>query len=109
MNLIKYLLIALTTVLYSNKLLIPMDLTQSDHLKAYGIVFWNLQQGRKVRQRSPKKIVDEMEIWKNKGVNMFIFRDPVFSINKKSRILIKPAPDKFNPRCLINLKRGKQY
>ena len=46
MNLIKYLLIAFTTVVYSNKLLIPMDLSQTDHLKAYGIVFWNLQQGR---------------------------------------------------------------
>ena len=43
-----------------------------------------LQQGRKVRQREPKKIVDEIEYWnKNFGVTMFIFRDPVFSINKK--------------------------
>ena len=43
-----------------------------------------LQQGRTVRQREPKKIVDEMEYWKkNFGINMFIFRDPVFSINKK--------------------------
>ncbi len=43
-----------------------------------------LQQGRKVRQRDPKKIVDEIEHWKrNFGVTMFIFRDPVFSINKK--------------------------
>ena len=28
-----------------------------------------LQQGRKVRQRSPKKIVDEMEYWK-KNMNI---------------------------------------
>ena len=43
-----------------------------------------LQQGRKVRQRTPKKIVDEIEYWKkNFGITMFIFRDPVFSINKK--------------------------
>ncbi|HET6510970.1 MAG TPA: asparagine synthetase B [Candidatus Kapabacteria bacterium] len=28
-----------------SKLLIPMDLDQSDHLKAYGIVFWSLQKG----------------------------------------------------------------
>jgi anaerobic magnesium-protoporphyrin IX monomethyl ester cyclase len=43
-----------------------------------------LQQGRKVRQRDPKKIVDEMEYWRrNFGITMFIFRDPVFSINKK--------------------------
>jgi anaerobic magnesium-protoporphyrin IX monomethyl ester cyclase len=43
-----------------------------------------LQQGRNVRQREPKKIVDEIEYWKkNFGVTMFFFRDPVFSINKK--------------------------
>jgi hypothetical protein len=28
-----------------SKLLIPMDLDQTDHLKAYGIVFWSLQKG----------------------------------------------------------------
>jgi hypothetical protein len=28
-----------------NKLLIPMDLDQTDHLKAYGITFWALQKG----------------------------------------------------------------
>ncbi len=28
------------------KLLIPMDLKQSNHLKAYGVAYWNLQQGR---------------------------------------------------------------
>ena len=37
-----------------------------------------LQQGRKVRQREPKKIVNEIEYWKkNFGISMFIFRDPV--------------------------------
>ena len=43
-----------------------------------------LQQGIKVRQRDPKLILNEMKHWKSKlGVNFFIFRDPVFSINKK--------------------------
>lgn len=28
-----------------SKLLIPMDVDQADHLKAYGIVFWSLQRG----------------------------------------------------------------
>ncbi|HOV91974.1 MAG TPA: asparagine synthetase B [Candidatus Kapabacteria bacterium] len=28
---------------YSEKILIPMDLAQSDHLKAYGIVYWTLK------------------------------------------------------------------
>ncbi|MDH4069725.1 MAG: asparagine synthetase B [Ignavibacteria bacterium] len=30
------------------KLLIPMDLTQQDHLKAYGIAFWSLTRGMEV-------------------------------------------------------------
>jgi len=46
-----------------------------------------LQQGRKVRQRDPIKIVDEMQYWKdNYDIKMFIFRDPVFSINRKHTI-----------------------
>lgn len=34
-----------TAPLEAEKLLIPMDLEQTDHLKAYGIAFWTLQQG----------------------------------------------------------------
>lgn len=30
---------------FAQKILIPMDQTQSDHLKAYGIVYWSLKQG----------------------------------------------------------------
>ena len=33
--------------LFSQSLLIPMDDTQSDHLRAYGITYWVLQQGLK--------------------------------------------------------------
>ena len=39
------LLLFSTVNLFSQKLLIPMDLAQSNHLKAYGIVFWGLQKG----------------------------------------------------------------
>jgi len=35
-------------VLGQSKLLIPMDLTQTDHLKSYGIAFWVLQKGGEV-------------------------------------------------------------
>lgn len=38
----------LTVQLRAQKLLIPMDDTQTDHLKAYGVAFWCLQQGYKV-------------------------------------------------------------
>ena len=30
------------------KLIIPMDQTQTDHLKAYGVAFWSLKQGENV-------------------------------------------------------------
>jgi len=35
--------IALFNICLSQKILIPMDHTQSDHLKAYGIAFLNLK------------------------------------------------------------------
>ncbi len=42
-----FLLVLLTVVTArSEKLLIPMDLTQTDHLKAYGIAYWNVDNGR---------------------------------------------------------------
>ena len=34
--------------LFSQKILIPMDQNQSDHLKAYGIAFWMLKKGQEV-------------------------------------------------------------
>ena len=42
------ILIFLISSIFCNKILIPMDLSQTDHLKAYGIVFWNLKQGNEV-------------------------------------------------------------
>ena len=43
-----------------------------------------LQQGRKVRARDVDEIIDEMLHWKKiLKTNKFVFRDPVFSINRK--------------------------
>lgn len=39
------LLLGASSASAQTKLLIPMDLEQTDHLKAYGIVFWSLQKG----------------------------------------------------------------
>lgn len=39
------ILIITTATAYSEKVLIPMDLSQTDHLKAYGITFWWLTDG----------------------------------------------------------------
>lgn len=46
-----------------------------------------LQQGRKLRLKSPQKVLDEM-IYFNETlkVSNFVFRDPVFSINRKHTI-----------------------
>jgi hypothetical protein len=48
----KYARIAATAALlffsqqaFSQKLLVPMDKTQSDHLKAYGVAYWSLERG----------------------------------------------------------------
>lgn len=48
-----------------------------------------LQQGRKLRLKSPKRLVEEM-IYFNKTLNVknFIFRDPVFSIDRKHTLKI---------------------
>jgi hypothetical protein len=42
------LLFALSSPLFAQKILIPMDLTQTDHLKAYGIAYWALTKGIEV-------------------------------------------------------------
>lgn len=41
-------IILLTSAAFSQKILIPMDLAQSDHLKSYGIAFWMLKKGKDV-------------------------------------------------------------
>jgi hypothetical protein len=47
---IKLLVFAITSTnfLFSQKILIPMDLTQTDHLKSYGLAYWTLKQGQTV-------------------------------------------------------------
>lgn len=48
-----------------------------------------LQQGRKLRLKDPDKLLNEIKNLKvNLGVNNFIFRDPVFSIDRKHTIEI---------------------
>ncbi len=55
MQILNRLLLAILTVISLDvasaiaaaKLLIPMDLTQRDHLKAYGVAFWTVKQGGK--------------------------------------------------------------
>ena len=66
---------------------VPIMATRGCPFSCFKYCVYPLQQGRKVRQRSPNDIIKEMRYWKEKHfVNMFIFRDPVFSIDKKHTI-----------------------
>jgi len=42
------LVILLSNPVFAEKILIPMDDSQTDHLKAYGVAYWCLQQGYKI-------------------------------------------------------------
>jgi len=46
--LILILLIAIYPIAMANSILIPMDETQSNHLKAYGIAYWTIEKGVEV-------------------------------------------------------------
>ena len=73
--------------LFGNYKSVPLLATRGCPYSCSRYCVYPLQQGSKVRQRDVKKIVDEMEYWSKKfKVKMFIFRDPVFSINKKHTI-----------------------
>tara|TARA_B100000965_G_scaffold228829_1_gene191583 strand:- start:2348 stop:3661 length:1314 start_codon:yes stop_codon:yes gene_type:complete len=70
--------------LFSKDRSLPILATRGCPYSCFQYCVYPLQQGRKVRQRSVENIVAEMKYWKDKhNVKMFIFRDPVFSINKK--------------------------
>ena len=43
-----FLILIITFPVYSQKILIPMDQLQTDHLKAYGVAFWSLKNGNDV-------------------------------------------------------------
>ncbi len=45
---IVFLSLSILAPAFAGKLLIPMDLTQTNHLKAYGIAYYSLAQGQKV-------------------------------------------------------------
>ena len=75
------------STLFGNEKTLPILATRGCPYSCFKYCVYPLQQGRTVRHRSPKNIVDELEYWKkNLNVKSFIFRDPVFSINKKHTI-----------------------
>ena len=72
---------------FNSKSAIPIVATRGCPYSCFNYCTYPLQQGRKVRLRSPKNIVSEIKYWiDNVGTNKFVFRDPVFSINRKHTI-----------------------
>ena len=79
--------------LFGNYKSVPILATRGCPYSCSKYCVYPLQQGKKVRQRNVKQIVDEMEYWNKKfQVQMFVFRDPVFSINRKHTIAFCKDP-----------------
>ncbi len=80
---------------------VPILGTRGCPYSCFNYCVYPLQQGRKVRQRKPKLIVDEIENWVNKGITMFTFRDPVFSINRKHTLEFCDEMEKRKIKCFF--------
>lgn len=66
---------------------IPINASRGCPYTCFYYCTYPLQQGRKLRLRSPENIVNEMLHWNlTLKTKNFIFRDPVFSIDKKHTI-----------------------
>lgn len=64
--------------------MIPILASRGCPYSCFHYCTYPLQQGRKVRLRDPEAVVAEMAYWQDKlGVDVYLFRDPVFSINRK--------------------------
>ena len=71
----------------NQKIAIPLLGTRGCPYSCFFYCTYPLQQGRKVRARSVDNIIQEIKHWKKElGTNKFVFRDPVFSINRKHTI-----------------------
>ena len=71
----------------NKKIAVPLLATRGCPYSCFFYCTYPLQQGRKIRARSVQNIIDEIKHWKKElGTNKFVFRDPVFSINRKHTI-----------------------
>ena len=69
---------------FNSKTAIPILASRGCPYSCFNYCTYPLQQGRKVRLRTAKNVVKEIKHWLNIiGTNKFVFRDPVFSINRK--------------------------
>jgi len=70
--------------LLGSKPVLPIAATRGCPYSCFHYCVYPLQQGRKVRKRDPAKIVAEMAYWQDTlGISCFIFRDPVFSVDRR--------------------------
>ena len=70
--------------LLGSKAVLPIAATRGCPYSCFHYCTYPLQQGRKVRKRDPEKIVAEMAHWQDTlGISCFIFRDPVFSVDRR--------------------------
>ena len=68
---------------FNSKTAVPILASRGCPYSCFNYCTYPLQQGRKVRLRTAKNVVQEIKHWLNTiGTNKFVFRDPVFSINR---------------------------
>ena len=66
---------------------IPLLAERGCPYSCFNYCTYPLEQGRKPRARTNENIINEMKFWIDKlGINEFIFRDPVFSIDRKKTL-----------------------
>jgi len=77
----------LTYGILKKKISIPLLATRGCPYSCFNYCVYPLSQGKKIRALEPKRILKEIMYWKNKyKISSFVFRDPVFSINRKHTI-----------------------
>jgi len=75
--------------LLGNKAVLPIAATRGCPYSCFHYCVYPLQQGRKVRKREPAAIVAEMAHWQDTlGISCFIFRDPVFSVDRRHTLAL---------------------
>tara|TARA_Y100000590_G_scaffold1215_1_gene1563 strand:+ start:136 stop:1452 length:1317 start_codon:yes stop_codon:yes gene_type:complete len=95
----------LTYGLIRKKTTIPILATRGCPYSCFHYCVYPLSQGRKVRSMSPKKIVEEIKYWiDNYNISSFVFRDPVFSINRKHTIELCNEIIKSNLKIEFNVE-----
>ena len=104
----KIIFLSFLSIVFSQKILIPMDETQSNHLKAYGLAFWILESNTNVdwmlNYKGGSFMVDYQDIIKNecilRGIHYELINSSqlisIYSIiedNNMDVVLLEKAPE----------------